>query len=483
MLVHVSRFQVWQARIKELIENMFNYYRRGIEQNIPEILKEMRDTFETDSNGYKSFQTVSSQILNSELNEIDPNIRVHKWDEVLPHLHNAASVIQIKEIHGGAADTLNYYDHKEGLSVIAIGGNKLSRGLTLEGLSVSYYLRASRMYDTLMQMGRWFGYHPGYVDLCRLFTSRELNEWYCHITLASEELRKEFNYMSEIAGSTPEQYALKVRTHPGVLKISATNKMRTAVNVSISWAGTLMETYKLSKDHGLIESNFHSLQDFIKRIPGYPCSGRGFYLWQEQAPNEVLGFLSNFRTPQNPGSEPSYLVTFIEEQIKRGELTSWRIALMNKENAKTFRINNLETGMFLRNQAEKLSDTSVYYLRKSHIISPKHEFIDLSEGEYKEALKRTQEMRLQTGKAGVPQYPNGNIVRNEFRKPQNPLLIIYLLDPAGAELADFSIPVVGFAISFPGSRSGRPVTYAVHKQLLPMFDIDIEFEDYDEDED
>lgn len=77
--------------------------------------------------------------------------------------------------------------------------------------------------------------------ICRLFTSRELNEWFCHITLASEELRSEFEYMSDVAGSTPEQYALRVRTHPGVLQISASNKIRRAVNVDLfSWAGRLV---------------------------------------------------------------------------------------------------------------------------------------------------------------------------------------------------------------------------------------------------
>jgi len=108
------------------------------------------------------------------------------------------------------------------------------------------------MYDTLMQMGRWFGYRGGYVDLCRLFTSRELNEWFCHITLATEELREEFDYMSDIAGSTPEQYALKVRTSPDGLMISAINKMRNATTVQISWAGRLVESYEFKKTYQLL---------------------------------------------------------------------------------------------------------------------------------------------------------------------------------------------------------------------------------------
>jgi hypothetical protein len=171
----------------------------------------LKSTFEQDENGYRSFVTVSQQILDSELKNLDSQTQVHLWSDVLEHLNDAAARIEVKSIHGGSGEALDYFDHKNGLSVIAVGGNKLSRGLTLEGLSVSYYLRASRMYDTLMQMGRWFGYRGGYADLCRLFTSRELNEWFCHITQASEELREEFDYMTDVAGSTPEQYALKVR--------------------------------------------------------------------------------------------------------------------------------------------------------------------------------------------------------------------------------------------------------------------------------
>ena len=89
----------------------------------------------------------------------------------------------------------------------------MSRGLTLEGLSVSYFLRASRMYDTLLQMGRWFGYRPGYVDLCRLYTTSELREYYSHITMATEELRREFDLMAD-RGMTPSDFGLRVRSHP-----------------------------------------------------------------------------------------------------------------------------------------------------------------------------------------------------------------------------------------------------------------------------
>lgn len=94
-----------------------------------------------------------------------------------------------------------------------------------------------------------------YVDLCRLFTSRELNEWFCHITHASEELREEFDYMADVAGSTPEQYALKVRTHPGVLQITASNKMKATDEIQITWSGRLVESYELKRSKKAIDNN------------------------------------------------------------------------------------------------------------------------------------------------------------------------------------------------------------------------------------
>ena len=136
------------------------------------------------------------------------------WEEVRLKLVESSLRIQLKVINGAAKDVLDYWDNPEGLSTIVIGGDKLSRGLTLEGLSVSYYLRASRMYDTLLQMGRWFGYRPGYVDLCRLYTTDELREFYSHITMATDELRQEFDLMAD-RGMTPSDFGLRVTKSSG----------------------------------------------------------------------------------------------------------------------------------------------------------------------------------------------------------------------------------------------------------------------------
>lgn len=492
MLVHVSRFVRWQNHITELVANQFIEYRTRIDQNDDEIINEFRKTFEEDEPEYKSYITASNQILNSKLKSLDSQIQVHQWKDVLIHLNGAASRIKIKSIHGGSGEALDYFEHKNGLSVIAVGGNKLSRGLTLEGLSVSYYLRASRMYDTLMQMGRWFGYRGGYVDLCRLFTSRELNEWFCHITQASEELREEFEYMSDIAGSTPEQYALKVRTHPGVLQVSATNKMRSATTVQISWAGILVESYEFKKDIAIINHNFKHTQNFIAELPlGFKPKPNAF-IWYDIPAELIINFFEGIHSIENlKKAEPRKLIQFITAQLKNNELTDWRIALMSKPKAKSSKFvisnNEVEVGQWVRKEDDLMSNSeSVYYLRKSHIISPSDEFIDFTTEEYEDAMDLTNRKRFKLG-LGKAKYPNGKEVRTNLRDPKKPLLILYLLDPDESlwkyPLEKGINPFVGYAISFPKSNFDTPVSYAVNEELLDRFDVvEEDFEDYGEDD-
>jgi hypothetical protein len=489
MLVHVSRLRAWQHELKALIENVFDFYRRGIEMKITSVLEEFREVFEEDQGNYKSYSTTSSQILNSQLSAIDGQIQIHVWEDVKQNLHEAVSRIIVKEINMGSADALNYYDHPNGLSVIAVGGNKLSRGLTLEGLSVSYYLRTSRMYDSLMQMGRWFGYRQGYVDLCRLFTSRQLNEWFCHITHASEELRNEFDYMSDTVGATPEQYALKVRTHPGVLQISASNKIRRATTVTVSWAGRLVESYEFQKKDDIISSNLQATKAFINQLSGSPEIRKDNYLWFDVNVENIKSLLQGFRLSENlKRADPINLIRFINLQVANNELTEWSVAIMSKKKGDLrYSIQKgedvLDIGLFNRRQDERNSSTDNYYIKRSHIISPGDEVIDLTDEERNSAMARTIEYWKQRGKEGEPSYISGEIVRNEIRDPRKPLLLIYFLNPEEAGLQFDGNPIVGYAISFPSSRFNATVSYAVHEQLLSIFNQEDNFDEEDEDED
>jgi hypothetical protein len=504
MLIHVSRYISWQSHIKTLVENTFDFYRRGIEMKIPSIIEEIRIAFEEDheytydyktksitetiTEKYKSFKSVSQSILDTNP-EIDSQVKVHGWNEVLPHLHDAVSKIQVREINGGSKEALDYYQAP--VSIIAIGGDKLSRGLTLEGLSVSYYLRASRMYDTLMQMGRWFGYRPGYVDLCRLFTSRELNEWFCHITLASEELRSEFDYMADVAGSTPEQYALKVRTHPGVLQISASNKIRRAVNVDVSWSGRLVESYQLQKNPKTIHLNLDATKSLINSLSSNFKTESNHFLWKDIPVDLIRPFFQKFRVSENLKKvEPAKLLDYIDISVKSNELTNWNVALVTKRNAyNSYPLNSQnginEVGCVIRSNDKNKNDENNLHIIKNHIIRPKDEFFDLSTETYIKALERTKAFvsKHNQGDEYKNDFPKGEIVRNEFRDPKTALLLIYFIDSENAGMPKDSDPIVGFAISFPKSKSNHSVSYAVHQQLLPYFDIDDNIEEMDDDED
>lgn len=480
MLIHVSRYMLWQNRLKEVVENLFLFYKRGIEQEDSGILEQFRSIFEVDTAKYTSYCTTTKNILNSSFKDIDSKMKVHAWEEIKPYLYNAVQKIKVMAINGKSADALEYYENeKTGISVIAIGGDKLSRGLTLEGLSVSYFLRASKMYDTLMQMGRWFGYRPGYADLCRLFTSSELNEWFRHITMASEDLREEFDAMWN-AKATPEKYALTVRTHPGQLQITAITKMRNVDRIRVSWSGRLVETYQLSTDKGIIRKNLVATQNFLSKL-GAAEKGENYYLWRNAVTKlpDILKFLSEFTVaPQLAKVNLALISKYIHKLNQEGELDNWQIALMSKggtdsANLKTplFTVSDtVVAGCYTRNTAD---DTDTYVIRKNHITnSIMDEFVDFDRDDLDEYLDQYK------GKKGW-----AKTIRDRHRSPESPLLLIYPLDPLGANPKDENknpIPdkirfktgddvITGFAIVFPKSNTEHTVEFAVNTAMANEF--------------
>ena len=323
-----------------------------------------------------------------------------------------------------------------------------------------------------MQMGRWFGYRPGYVDLCRLFTSEELNEWFRHITVASEELKSEFNYLAE-SGGTPDNYALKVRTHPGCLQITALNKMRYTKQIEVSWAGRLIETYQLPMDKGIKRRNLIATDNFLSALGAHELKGSNF-LWRNVSPDEICDYLSKFKVADSLKKVDLDMISaYIQDLVREGELTSWRVVLMNKkDNAEathTFS-NGLAVGCFDRNRADD-TNWSTYYIRKNHIVgNQKDELIDLDDDLLEAALERTREVKENWEDKD---YPAPEIVRQEFRPRTNPLLLIYPLNPDCAykkdgkfiidEIQRTDDPFIGFVISFPNSRTNIAISYTVNQ--------------------
>jgi hypothetical protein len=452
MLVHVTRFTAVQASVMNLVQEELLYLQQRLEyldsNKSKELVRELEALWRKDF--VPTTREVGRQLRDYNLTEVP-------WEQMREQLHPAAAKIQVKTINGTAKDVLDYYDHKNGLSVIAIGGDKLSRGLTLEGLGVSYFLRASRMYDTLMQMGRWFGYRPGYPDICRLYTSADLVDWYRHITAASEELREEFDHMA-VVGGTPEDYGLRVRRHPNGLLITAVNKMPTGTRMQVSYAGSITETVVFDTDPRVIEQNFRVFEAFFERL-GSPERKERNHVWVDVQGTEIVQLMSSVRTDRNSlKAQSSLIMKYIQAQLAKGELTRWTVALLSSSDASQFfTIASKTVGLINRKFVENAN-------RKCSIqrlVSPRDETLDLTKSEYEAALARTREhwaeYRGRYRRQEPPDLPSGAWIRH-VRPPERGLLLVYSLDTLGAKPA----PLMGFAISFPRSETAVAVEYMVN---------------------
>lgn len=386
----------------------------------------------------------------------DPQLIPVEWNSVREQLLPAITKIQVRGINGDAGGVLDYDNNPVGLNVIAVGGDKLSRGLTLEGLSVSFYIRPAKNYDTLLQMGRWFGYRRGYLDLCRLYTTEDLVGWYEHIAVANEELRREFTFM-ELSRQTPVDYGLKVRTHPDGLSITAANKIRHGRKMRVSFSHHLSQTTVFHKDAKIHEVNFKAADEWLRSLSN-PVAEMTRVLWKNVAPEQICKFLNRYTShPMCRKAETELLVKYIEKLMGFGELKNWTVALISNSDSKAtpWTISGQQIGLIFRGDKTP-DDTSLYMLNKSNILSPQDEQLDLSNDQIASALKKNIDAWSlgNTRSENEPKRPSGPFIRNE-RLPQNGLLLIYPLDHSRFDKSFTSVPIIGFAISFPESTRGK----------------------------
>ena len=458
MLIHVTRFVNVQNQVAELVSfelrDLQNRIRYGDGGSSTPILEELRsmwlEDFEPTSNGVRGLYP-----------DLTLGCEAVSWESVRSRLVESSQKIQVKVINGAAKDALDYWDHPEGLSAIAIGGDKLSRGLTLEGLSVSYYLRASRMYDTLLQMGRWFGYRPGYVDLCRLYTTGELRDFYTHITMATEELRQEFDLMAD-RGMTPSDFGLRVRSHPAGLVITAANKMRNGTRMTVSYSADISETIAFERTPGVNRANLERFERFIRSLGPPEFVKSSNRVWKEVSGESVADLLEEITVHQaSRKARGDYLARYIRSQNNLGGLVSWTVALISNPSGESVELGGWRVYPLTRasHLADSWDATSVYRIRR--LVSPMDEMIDLTDDQEKRALEQTlrqhQEQPETSRHRGLPKRPNGPNIRRA-RDPRNGLLLLYPL----LDTDDEGLPFVGFAISFPAAERDTPVEYIVN---------------------
>ena len=450
MLIHVTRFTEVQGEVVRQVKAYTDALRDAWRNEDQALKLEMESLWQTD---YETVCRGAGMPL--------------AWSTVEPHVWTILRAVAIKEINGSSADILEYEQHREvGLTVIAVGGDKLSRGLTLEGLTTSYFLRSSRMYDTLMQMGRWFGYRPGYEDLCRLYLTRELVTWFRDIAIASDELREQFEHMVA-TGMTPRDYGLRVRAHPSLL-VTSPVKCRSSVLVRVNFAGAISET--VSFERKAIGQNYEALRSLLLRIgqpltgqakaSRFPMAGSTSYMWPEVKAADVVRFLQDYTTPESAyRANSKKLAEYIESQMPTGGLQHWTVLLANPSGATSIQIADMTVGVTTRS-----TDSPDPY-RIKRIVNPADEWADLSETQYAEALALTRSIaekkRSKDDPSPPPSDPSGLAIRKGRPESQG-LFIIYMVTPTGQLLEGSASTYVGFALSFPGTSNPTEVTYRVN---------------------
>ena len=481
MLVHVTRFQAVQHIVIRQVQAAVDALRDDIRYGGDAGLARLQTIWDT------NFVGVTRELA---LDDAPPA----PWSDVALQVGPAIDRIRVREINGSSGDVLDYEMHREnGLSVIAVGGDKLARGLTLEGLSVSYFLRGSKMYDTLMQMGRWFGYRNGYLDLCRLFTTADLIEWYEHIARASEELRREFDRMETIR-ATPRDFGLKVRSHP-TMTVTSRVKMRHGTKLRISFAGDISETTVFATDAQTLSVNHEAVDAFITNLgvgsnymagteqargAGASHRWKGSHYWSAVPADDVLALLARYRTHADaPRANAALLGRYIERQNSIGELIRWNVLLVGGSGPEQIEFGGLSIEAVLRQPKggygvplQTFGPGERFVIRR--LLNPRDEGVDIGADAYANAMRETlaHPSKRRRADAAPPTKPAEVWLRRE-RSPETGLLLIYPLarkaervGPDGATTTHQFLGIadhpIGLGFSFPSSDRAEAVDYVVN---------------------
>ncbi|NEN75736.1 Z1 domain-containing protein [Pelistega sp. NLN82] len=456
MLINISPLTYQQKQVKKLIDKELNIIRNNIH--------------------YEGAKRINQAIQNPMIAEFkkiyDALIFNSKPDfpTVLEELVRIISSVQVMLINSSSEDRLNYNNYSEGLNVIAIGGYSLSRGLTLEGLIMSYIIRNTKTYDTLLQMGRWFGYREEYADLCRLYLPQEVYNWYSYVTLANQELQEEFRIM-ERNSLTPKDYGLRIRHSPEGMMVTAKNKMYNSDVIcgSLSFSAKLVSPLRFTISGEIYENNKNEIFDFISKLQKDFSvkieKEDGVLLWKALPYQLILSFLDNYRYTDNELIKKGELIDYINQGINL-ELAEWDVLLPLTGNGTKI---NTSFGISLEQQkrtlsSEKYSENIISFTDAGgRIARIWEEAYGLDEKDKEKADKQSQS-------TGIKQTSRWY---REYRK--RPLLILKLFEVyIGNEKKADMVPA--FAISFPCEKGkSRLVKYQVNKIYLKN--------DFDEEDD
>ena len=258
------------------------------------------------------------------------------WEEVSSHLSEVLSSLRIVVDNYQSTERLTY-PPVDPQTIVAIGGNTLSRGLTLEGLVCSYFVRSANAYDTLLQMGRWFGYRPGYGDLVRIWMTADLEGWFFDLATVEAEIRQQIaRYEAE--GLTPEQLPVKIRTHPAMV-VTAAAKMRDGVVADISYGGQREQTILFNQtDPEWLRNNIEATAQLFRDAETAGAAAEngalGGIVFRNVPVHVVTAFLRTYHFHERAERlKPDLLCGYIEQQNKYNSLLAWNIAVISDRSA------------------------------------------------------------------------------------------------------------------------------------------------------
>ena len=465
MLVNSSRFTDVQGRLRS---------------RIADVVARIRDAVAVDAGkGPAALRNPEIAALHATWKREFADVEGADWPSVQARLQEVLVAARVVEVNASKRAQALDYDHvgEHGITVIAVGGFSLSRGLTLEGLTVSYFLRNSMMYDTLMQMGRWFGYRPGYEDLCRVWMPADGVGWYAHIHEAMDDLQTQLKRM-ELAKATPAQFGLAVRSHPEALIVTARNKMGTGkeLPVKVGLAENLIETTRIVLDHAQLDANLRAGEDLLsatasmgihlsERPRGYLLSGVGV--------ESIRDFLRKYRTepglrPVNPLTDPKLINDYVDARAD-DELAKWDvfIASSTRNDMHPIPFAWLDIVPYELSVDPDLANGGVLAFSGSsrRIGSAEDETEGLTATQIADAREA---FRLSRPDQKLPKTVNPRIYRQV--PGRRPLLILRLVKP---KLVDPDMPegVLVWGLSFPSSTiGGGTVEYVVNTiRMREMF--------------
>lgn len=398
------------------------------------------------------------------------------FDEVEPFLTDAVRDTRVILDNYKSKDRLDYSG--DPVVAIAVGGNTLSRGLTLYGLVVSFFVRAARTYDTLLQMGRWFGYRTGYEDLPRIWMTPSLESAFRHLATVEHEMRDDIDrYQRE--NLKPDQVAVRIKTHPA-LRITA--KMGAAQPAAISYAGRRLQTrYFLHKDPDWLTNNFDAASYLIQNAalgseprPRDEESLSPKLLIRDVPVGLIKGFLMRYQVHKDsPDLDTTLMIKYIDEQLVSDppSLEMWTMAIISGEGPEI-----------------NFGGLSVNTVNRSRLNDHDAERADIKTLMSKEDRALDLNISLKDAR----QWSEGRLIDSRNSDPlmhDRGLLVLYPIDQTSRPDKNYEGPgeppriplnadgtVVGFGIVFPGNV----LTRSVQASYVAVDLTDVESEDIDE---